>query len=339
VYGKTVILATGGYIGNSEMKMQYFGSDLREEAVHTDQGDGIKMAHNVGAGDYNIDMPATVHISQVKNIIYQPINSNAAKSAQWKATLTNLLTKGDSLLIGLKKGQAGDLRGQRFCNEGAMMAGGAAFENWKVGGYFAAIYSNDVLESYKINGYEKTAMQFFLGQGQPIEVDTPITELDQILAEGEKYGNVVRAASLTELAQKLEIAEKAQTLRDTIIQYNKYVDGSATDNSFPKFMFGPPVPDPSFYTYQINPDATGYTAILGAGYYYGTGGGLDVDTDMQVLNTSKEKIPGLYAVGQDSMGVLFNAKKAYVGYGAAAQGWAITSGRIAGAKAAAAATQ
>jgi succinate dehydrogenase/fumarate reductase flavoprotein subunit len=81
--------------------------------------------------------------------------------------------------------------------------------------------------------------------------------------------------------------------------------------------------------------AGGYTAILGAGYFYGSAGGLDVDEYMQVLNTSRQKIPGLYVAGQDSMGVLLNKNKAY--YGGSAQNWAITSGRLAGANAAAAA--
>lgn len=35
-------------------------------------------------------------------------------------------------------------------------------------------------------------------------------------------------------------------------------------------------------------------------------------------------------MGTDSMGVLFSEAKAYVTYGGAAQGWAYTSGRLAG---------
>ena len=38
----------------------------------------------------------------------------------------------------------------------------------------------------------------------------------------------------------------------------------------------------------------------------------------------------LYAVGTDSMGVLFSETKAYVTYGGAALGWAFTSGRLVG---------
>jgi len=41
-------------------------------------------------------------------------------------------------------------------------------------------------------------------------------------------------------------------------------------------------------------------------------------------------IPGLYAVGTDSIGVLLTEQKEYVKYGGAAQGWAFTSGKEAG---------
>ena len=77
-----------------------------------------------------------------------------------------------------------------------------------------------------------------------------------------------------------------------------------------------------------------YYAVKGAAYIYGTIGGLDVDINMNVLDETRKPIPGLYAVGQDSMGVLFTPQDAYVSYGGAAHGWVLTSGRIAGANAA-----
>ena len=60
--------------------------------------------------------------------------------------------------------------------------------------------------------------------------------------------------------------------------------------------------------------------------------GLDVDEDLQVLDTNGNKINGLYAVGTDCEGVLFTEKKEYVTYGGADQGWAFTSGYILGPK-------
>ncbi len=56
--------------------------------------------------------------------------------------------------------------------------------------------------------------------------------------------------------------------------------------------------------------------------------------NFNVLKTDGSVINNLYAVGQDSMGVLFTNKNAYVTYGGAAQGYVLTSGRLAGEKAA-----
>jgi uncharacterized protein with FMN-binding domain len=344
VYGKAVILATGGFIGSREMKMTHFGADLREEAVHTDQGDGITMAINdAGANTYNITMPPMVHIAQVKNIVSDKLFADSAKDTLYKTVPSSLLLKGDSLVVGLHamSNYNLDLRGKRFSNEASMMMGGIAFENWRVGGYYAAVFSNDVLANIKTKGAKFTSSPMFLGQGNPPGPDVPIPELDDILTVGEGRGNVVRAATLDALADALGVP--AANLKETVSQYNKFVAGTAPDSEYdksdvPAFFAPPGTPGVNYYTDGVTEDSTaagGYTAILGAGYYYGTCGGLDIDGDMQVLDKNKVKIPGLYAAGQDSMGVLFNAKKAYVGYGAAAQGWAITSGRLAGEKAAA----
>lgn len=308
IYGNSVILATGGFIGNSDMKRQYFGSDYRFEAVRQDAGDGITMAmRDANAGTYNIDMPAMVHIGQVKNIIRN--DQAEGLSLQDRAVLTTLLQKGDALVVGQS--------GRRFTNEADMF--GIAFDNWKDGGFYYSIYSQADLDNIKANGVAVMQFQMFLAQGV-VAPGTPIPNLEAILTVGEHTGNVVRANTLEELAQKLN----TPNLADEVGKYNAIAAGTSTD------PFGK---DPA----MIHPISLSgpYVAILGAGYYYGTCGGLDVDANMQVLDKGGKPIPGLYSVGQDSMGVLFSPEKAYVTYGGAAQGWCITSGRIAGANAAA----
>ena len=54
-----------------------------------------------------------------------------------------------------------------------------------------------------------------------------------------------------------------------------------------------------------------------------------------VLDENGNVIPGLFACGTDSMGVLFNEDKAYTNYGGCAQSYCFVSGRDAGAYAAA----
>ena len=81
-------------------------------------------------------------------------------------------------------------------------------------------------------------------------------------------------------------------------------------------------------------DSEYYIAITGAPYIYSTCGALDVDVAMRVLDKSGAAIQGLYAVGTDSMGVLFTNTKGYTNYGGIAQGYAFVSGKTAGAEAA-----
>ena len=76
-----------------------------------------------------------------------------------------------------------------------------------------------------------------------------------------------------------------------------------------------------------------YYAVKGASYVYSTCGGLEVDVNLNVVDVDGNAIPNLYAVGNDSLGVLLASEKAYVTYGGAAAGWALTSGRLAGAHA------
>ena len=338
VRGKSVILATGGFIGNREMTTEHYGAALRAEAVTTEAGDGIKMGVSVGGGTYNIKMPAMVHIAQMLNIVRERIDHPAVTSAvidgQWKATLTSILLKGDNLVVAQKRGQGADYTGKRFTAEGG--AGfGIAFDNWRAGGFYAAVFSDDEIERMKNAGakfaVDNSGSWYSLPQGAPIPAGKAIPNIWDIIEWGVKTGNVKRAPSIADLAGLLGV--DAATLAQTVDSYNACVTNQA-DTEWNK--------PASFLATKItaNPKAAGgYTAILGAGYHYGTTAGLDVDVNMQVLaagsTVPRTPINGLYAVGQESMGVLFHPERAYATYGGVAQGWAITSGRIAGERAAA----
>ena len=80
----------------------------------------------------------------------------------------------------------------------------------------------------------------------------------------------------------------------------------------------------------VSEDAEYYVAFTGCTYIYSTCGGLDVNENFQVLDTEGNVIPGLFACGTDSMGVLFNENKAYTNYGGCAQGYCFVSGRDTG---------
>jgi fumarate reductase flavoprotein subunit len=222
--------------------------------------------------------------------------------------------------------------------------------SWAVGGYYAAIFSNDEIARIKTEGLRDTQdTMFWMVQGGLPAAGVPIPDIDAIINAAVTRGNAVKADTLNDLAGQLGI--DAVTLTASVTQYNGFVNDNIAANGPPPYQQANPfVPPTLTVTESFDDDfgkpnqwlvtkvtlncPSGYTAILGAGYPYGTTGGLDVNEKIQVLNTSKAVIPGLYAVGQDSSGVLYNDTEAYVGYGAADQGWAITAGRWAGENAA-----
>ena len=171
-----------------------------------------------------------------------------------------------------------------------------AFDVWNAGPTYYVIYSEKEMDSFRQTGLTAANAPMFLGQGGQAEAGVPVADLDEILSVGEAYGDVFRADSLSALAELLGLEHLTENVED---------QGGA------------------------------YYAVKGASYVYSTCGGLDVDVNMNVLNTEGQPIQGLYAVGNDSLGVLLASEKAYVTYGGAAAGWALTSGRLAGANAAA----
>ena len=306
IYGDSVIIATGGFIGNPEMMKKYLGENFAYNSIAwtVDDGDGINMALDVGAATYNIDMPAMVHIAQIKNII-----KSDDLTADQKAVLSSLVLTGESMIVGKD--------GNRFMNE----AGNIAFDCYKGGDTYYAIYNEAQLNSFKEKGMKAPAEPMFLNQGGKLpEANTPIEDLDEILDVGEKFGNVVRAETLDELAEKLGI--DADNLKKSVEEYNRYAKGESED------PFGK---DPAMMS---NLEEGPYTAVLGAPYAYGTCAGLEIDENMNVVKKDGTVFENLYAVGQDSMGVLFSNIVPYVSYGGVAQGWVITSGRLAGENAA-----
>ena len=143
--------------------------------------------------------------------------------------------------------------------------------------------------------------------------------VDELIDLCVKKGIAVKADTLEDLAKQLKI--DPAVLKDNVDRYNAAVE-AGKDEEFGKAA--------DFLTMKIGEEGP-YYAFVGASYIYSTVGGLDVNTDMQVLGSDNATpINGLYAVGTDSLGVLFSEQREYVTYGGAAQGWAYTSGRLAG---------
>ncbi len=247
IYGDSVILATGGFIGNAEMKEKYIGGNYNVKGMMQDNGAGIQMAMDVGAATYNIDMPPMVHIAQTKTLI-----TNDDLDPHGKAVLTSLVLKSDAMIT--------NADGKRYMNE----AGNIAFDNWKGGPVYYSIYSQSQISEYANSGMSIAPNPRTLLQGSKVEANVPIEDMENILKVGADYGIVVKADTMEALAEKLGAPELVR-------QANEYSSYSETGND----PFGK---DNSLIHPLINGP---FYAVLGAGYTYGTCGGLDIDEKFQ----------------------------------------------------------
>ena len=69
ISGKSVILATGGFLGNDEMLKEVYGSTVKSIGDTVNDGTGIKMGQSVGGATYALGTLPMIHVSQIPNII------------------------------------------------------------------------------------------------------------------------------------------------------------------------------------------------------------------------------------------------------------------------------
>jgi uncharacterized protein with FMN-binding domain len=282
IYGDSVILAAGGYIGSSEMTAKYTGSVWHTKGMTQCDGFSIREALKLDGALYNEDVAVEDHIAQLDTIIRSDDYSYDDKSI-----LTSLVLDLNYQMI--------DSEGNDFdANHNGL---GIAFNAWEAGSNYYVLINEDEYESIKQNGLIEFNQPMFFNQGGTYEAGTPVSNLDDIFAMGEKFNDVIVADSLSDLESKLGIKIN---LSD--------VHGQTEGKIY---------------------------CIKGAAYVYSTCGGLDIDKNMNLLKEDGTPVDNVYIVGNDSLGVLNESNKAYVTYGGCAQGWALTSGRLAGADAAA----
>ena len=128
-------------------------------------------------------------------------------------------------------------------------------------------------------------------------------------------GNVIKADTLEELAEKLGI--DPATFVAEIEKYNSYVDN----------QFDPDFGKPNFGDYKV--EVAPFYATPRSPAVHHTMGGLEIDTLSRVISVDGEPIPGLYAAGEVTGGIHAGNR-----LGGNAQTDIIVFGRIAGESAA-----
>ena len=317
ISAKAVVLATGGYAGSGEMekkylKNTYFPLNGEWKLFGMQQNDGkmLESAIMNGAATYNISVAPMVHVGGVDGFLPGFETVSNGRGGVWSQAdmPLNMAISSDSLAVG------GDAK--RFTPESSL----SMFNPWIAGPHFYSIYGSDQVQKLIAEGFEEAPYgpsTSYLGYGSSIPAHTPLDQGEVVLQAAIDAGYVFKADTLAELAEKMGL--DAATLEATVETYNSYCE-SGNDLDFGK--------DPKYLKAVTGAP---YYGIVGSSWCYSTCGGLDVNENFQVLRADDHTpIAGLYAVGTDSMGVLFSETKAYVTYGGGAMGYAFTSGRLVG---------
>ena len=321
IHADAVVLATGGFAGSAEMEEEYLSDEYFElkgdwkcYGLTTNDGKMIAAALKIGAGTYNIGMPPMVHNAGTTsflagyetNVVEGKLGPRTGRPQKWSSgdLPLDMAIAVNSLAV--------NKHGERFTNEEQV----SMLNSWIAGPRFYSIWSSEQIDSLRDNGFKYTPNGpaiIYLGYQGAIPENTPIANAYEVLEDAQNQGIAYKADTLEELAALLGM--DPATLTATVDAYNAACD-AGEDAAFGK--------NPE-YLDRIGSGP--YYAICGAPYCYTTCGALDINEKYQVLAADhKTVIEGLYAVGTDSMGVLFSEKKAYVTFGGAANGWAMTSG-------------
>lgn len=324
IHAKAVITATGGFSNNPELHEQYLKNDYYplkgawlQYGMTQNDGKIFASALDIGAGTYNIGMPPMVHLQGAPITLHEypvEIVGDENDVGFWsQLPRRNSLNDFPNALASAAYGLQVRMDGERFSNEAG------TFQTWKSGPRFYTIWSDDYFKSVQENGLPGAGFGDDLTCQGGIDGGKPIPEVYDVIDLCIEKGIAYKADTLEALAGVLGI--DPAVLADNVARYNKAVE-TGVDEDFGK---------PADYLTMSIADEGPYYAFVGASYIYSTVGGLDVNTNLQVLGSDNATpINGLYAVGTDSLGVLFSEQREYVTYGGAAQGWAYTSGRLAG---------
>ena len=323
-----VVIATGGFLGSAEMTEKYLSDEyypLKGEwkiyGTYGNDGKMLQAAIDNGAATSNIGMPPEVHLSGTIDFlpaheygypiheIEGTLDFNTGRACRWTVADLPLMmgVSADSLAVAVN--------GKRFTSE----TGIAMLDPWIAGPRYFSIWSTE-----QINGIVESGLKTdvigpavgFLGHRGSIPSGIALPEAFDVLDDAIERGYVYKADTIEELASMIGL--DPATLAETVSAYNGYCE-TGVDAEFGK--------DAALLT-KVGEGP--YYALAMASYSYNTCAGLDVNENMQVLDTNGQVMEGLFCVGSDSAGVLFSEKKPYVTFGGANNGWALTSAYVGG---------
>lgn len=306
-----VILASGDYSGSYVLKERYLSADLAKVPAYNPecQGEGHVMGMEVGGRLVNMSIfnkpdvrfvPAPRKLwnellpSHPLLIKLYAIGSRLLPRRTFVRLASHILTTRGAPDEGLYRAGAilVNNRGERFTNE---LKNPSFPVSQQPEGEAYIVFDSRLARKFSAWPYfVSTAAGIAYAYIQDYERDVP-----DIISKGD---------SLEEAAK---IHPKPETLIQAVKRYNRFVE-IGKDVDFQRSPLGEGILKPPFY---VMGPAVGYIGI--------TRGGLDINTQFQVLDQSGKIIPGLFAGGRTAGGLMI------MGHGLNLA-WAFTSGRLAG---------
>ncbi len=298
VNAKSTIICTGGYGADAEKTADALNSSMFNSLGMPNAGEGIEAIEAVDG--FDLDGTPLLHACQFAESDVKQDSAGEHLAGFSNSSLTQVL---NTPLLWV------DPTGSRFTNEDvvydtALWANAA----YTVGGKYYIIVDKATLESFS-KGTSLAVSQ--AGPGAKMELDDFVALADASVEAGTAF----KGSTLEELANATGM--NSIDLEATVDRYNTMIkNGSDTDFGKADESLAYTVESGDFYALDVR------------GVFLGTIGGVKVDENMQVMNTSYEFIPGLYAAGATAGG--YYTGVGYPPYEGLASGFAYTSGRIAG---------
>lgn len=293
VRAKNVILATGGYNFNVPMVKEMTGIDMIPVGAPGRTGDGINMAMQVGAVGDNIG-PMMI------NGAFMPAEGEAICNGANKE-LRAMFRQGLLYVDGT---------GNRFFNEELTIDWPTASNAIaRTGEWTYIVFDAPTVRDFstKGKGYPNPCGNF-------IQRHQAATQLEALLLENEKKGNVFIGSTIEEVAKKAGMDPKIlKASADAMTKYAK----EGKDEQFGK--------DP-YYLRAVSEGP--FYVVRGKLNTLTSLNGVKVNADLQVLDKNDHVIPGLYAIGHDAGGMYGDSYDLKVGEGTASS-FAVTSGLMA----------
>lgn len=270
VNGKHIILATGGYLNNKKLIADYTNYDANQLIPvnsNKNTGDGLSLAWNAGAQRYAMGM-AMLFGGYIKDP-YRPLYVYRYDELNGAANQQLLLWVNET--------------GKRFVNEEVVdnfaEAGNALFTQNE-------FYT--ILDQATVDHLQNDSLYKPMGTYDYHDTKLPHLqeEIDDELAKNPKY--LTKADNIEELAKKLNLPD----LPATVKHYNEQAHAGKDEDFGMNAKFMIPVEKGPVYV------------IKQGGGAFCNMGGLKINLDNQVLDLDGAPIKGLYAVGNDTAGML-----------------------------------